>query len=224
MDIPLACLRLYRASIPRRVRDVVGRLIGGKSAWATADGQWHFHDYSARRWDDEYRTEKWRYMHGLTELARYSVVVGYVQHLAARGEVLDLGCGEGILQQRLGQASYARYVGVDISGAAIEAASLRANPQTSFVCADVARYHPSGSFDVIVLNEVLYYISDPLGLLRHYEQFLKPNGMFVISMFATEQTNTNWRVLEREYRFLDQTSTRNAHSGYAWDCRVTTRH
>lgn len=220
MDIALACKQLYRASVPRRARDAVRRMFTGQSAWTRVDADWRFQAYSPRRWEREYRNETWKYMGALPELARYSVVVGYVQHLAPRGELLDLGCGEGILQGRLGHAGYARYVGVDISSVAIEAASRQADERTRFVCGDVASYEPDGLFDVIVLNEVLYYLSDPLSVLRRYQRFLKPGGAFVISMFVTAETRANWRVLDEHYDFIDQTTAANGRSGFAWDCRI----
>jgi SAM-dependent methyltransferase len=220
MDFELACAKLYRAAVPRIVRDLIGHVRTRQAAWATSGAHWHFQDYSPARWEREYRTDKWCYMHALPELARYSVVVGYAQYLAMHGDLLDLGCGEGILHARLGRTSYARYIGVDISSAAIEAASARTNARTRFVCADVASYEPEALFDVIVLNEVLYYFSDPLGVLRHYEQFLKPGGVFIISMFVTDETRANWRLLEPHYDFLDHTHAANAQSGFAWDCRI----
>lgn len=219
MDLKLACRRLYRATVPRVLRAALGRVLAAR-AWTRADERWRFQDYSAARWEREYRADKWQYMHALPELARYSVVVGYVQHLVGRGALLDLGCGQGILQARLGAAGYTRYVGVDISSEAIDAAKLRADERTQLVCADIACYEPQGLFEVIVLNEVLYYLRDPVGVLRHYERFLAPAGAFVISMFVTDETRANWRVLEACYDFVDQTVACNGTSGCAWDCRV----
>ena len=213
----------YRAIVPRALRDLVGRARGRGSVWRRAAQGWRYHDYTAERWEREYRSERWSYMEGLPEVARYSVVLGYVRFLALRGEVLDLGCGEGILQARLGRPCYTRYVGVDISSTAIALASARADAQTCFVCADVAHYEPEGKFDVIVLNELLYYISDPHELLRRYEHFLKPDGAFVISMFVTEETRVNWQLLDRHYEILDQTIATNRNSGFSWDCRLLRR-
>lgn len=220
MDLGLACLKLYRAYVPRALRDAVGRVRSQRPVWTSLEEGWRFHDYSPARWDREYRSDRWSYMGALPELARYSVVVGYVRFLAEQGELLDLGCGEGILQARLGGASYARYVGVDISGTALELASARADERTRFVRADVSRYEPEGRFDVIVLNEVLYYLSDPIGVLRRYQRFLKPHGALVISMFVTDETRANWRVLDAHYEVADHTRTANANTGFAWDCRV----
>jgi hypothetical protein len=44
-------------------------------------------------WDAQYRRGKWHYLGGHEELARYSVLVGYVQYFAAGGAVLDVSCG-----------------------------------------------------------------------------------------------------------------------------------
>ena len=57
------------------------------------------------------------------ELAHYSAIVGYCYYLNKSGTILDIGCGEGILQERLRSLNYSRYVGVDISAKAIRRAS-----------------------------------------------------------------------------------------------------
>jgi 2-polyprenyl-3-methyl-5-hydroxy-6-metoxy-1,4-benzoquinol methylase len=217
------CIKLYRRWVPTRVRDWIGRVRSRRPAWTearAAAGHWYFHDYSKPRWDLEYRTDKWRYMHGLEELSRYSVVIGYARYFHPEGSLLDLGSGEGILQQRLGRSNYSRYVGVDVSQAAIDVARSREDGRTRFLCSDVATFVPDEQFDVIVFNEVLYYFSDPVLVLRHYEQFLKPDGIFIVSMFADEQTFKNWATLESAYEFLDETRAGNAKSGCSWSCRV----
>lgn len=223
MKLYVKCIKLYRRWVPKRLRDWVGRARSRQTSWseagATAD-PWYFQDYSKPRWDSEYRTDQWRYMHGLEELSRYSVVIGYARFFHPKGSVLDLGSGEGILQQRLGTSSYSRYVGVDVSQAAIDIARSREDACTTFVCSDVATFVPDALFDVIVFNEVLYYFSDPLPLLRHYERFLRPDGIFIVSMFAGEQTYKNWATLERAYDFFDETRAGNAKSGCSWSCRV----
>lgn len=219
-----SAIGLYRRLTPRVVRKMVRRLRRPRSEWTSTRaelGQWSFHDYRRPRWEAEYGSGRWAYMQGLAELSRYSVVVGYARFLRPHGSILDLGCGEGILQQRLGAESYSHYLGVDISHTAIERARARADDRTTFTCADVASFAPERRFDIIVFNEVLYYLSDPVRVMRHYERFLEPNGIFILSMFADEHTRANWTTLERAYDFLDETRAGNARSGFAWSCRVT---
>ena len=217
------CIKLYRKIVPARVRDTIGKVRSRKPAWTVAQapsGRWYFSDYTKPRWDTEYRTDRWRYMSGLEELSRYSVVVGYVRFFKPDAKVLDLGSGEGILQERFGYESYSRYLGVDVSQAAIDAARTREDSRTSFVCADVATFVPDGKFDVVVFNEVLYYLREPLAVMKHYEKFLSPGGIFIVSMFNNEELTHNWTTLECAYDFFDETRASNSKSGCSWSCRV----
>jgi 2-polyprenyl-3-methyl-5-hydroxy-6-metoxy-1,4-benzoquinol methylase len=111
-------------------------------------------------------------MRDLDELPRYSIIAGYLQYLKPGGSVLDVGCGEGLLQQRLGLSGYSKYVGIDISETAINEASSRQDEKTSFICADAVTYTPNELFDVIVFNEALYYFDEPLKMVGKYIQYL----------------------------------------------------
>ena len=220
------CIKLYRSVVPASVRHLIGKALPGRTGWTQAEsatGKWHVFEYEKPRWDTEYLSDKWTYLRGIQELSRYSVVVGYARFLHPEGSVLDLGCGEGILQERLGSTNYRRYLGVDVSQAAIELARSRQNENTGFVCADVATFVPDAPFDVIVFNEVLYYLDDPVGVMRHYERHLKPGGIFILSMFVNEQTTQNWSTLAAAYPFLDETRAGNAKSGFSWFCGVWQR-
>jgi 2-polyprenyl-3-methyl-5-hydroxy-6-metoxy-1,4-benzoquinol methylase len=158
-------------------------------------------------------------MHDLQELGRYSMIAGYFRHLKPEGSILDVGCGEGILQQRLGEQSYSRYVGVDISATAIGRAKTRESDKTLFIEADVEKYSLSESFDAIVFNEILCYIPNPVSLLKHYESFLNKDGIYIISMFKDLRNPMIWRRLVKLYSVLDEVRVSNKR-GDSWICRV----
>lgn len=224
-DLYVECVNLYRTLVPNPVRDAVGRLRSRQPqrtprTQAAHVSEWRAQNYSKARWEHEYRTDKWRYMRELEELSRYSVIVGYARHLRPHGSVLDLGCGEGILQQRLGPENYKQYLGLDISQHAIDRARTRTDASTTFVCGAVEEYAPAQRFDVIVWNELLYYLHDPLAVLERYHQYLEPGGIFVVSMLVDGDTNRNWSLLERSYEFLDETMAGNVKTGFSWSCRV----
>ncbi|HEX3127388.1 MAG TPA: class I SAM-dependent methyltransferase, partial [Thermoanaerobaculia bacterium] len=131
-----------------------------------------------------------------------------------------IGCGEGILQERLDPARYSRYVGVDVSAEAIQRAA--GNEKTTFLCADAAVWQPEGTFDLVVFNECLEYFDDPLAVVRRYEPALVPGGAFLVSMFTgveTARTLRIWRWLESVYAVEDSTRVTNR-AGISWILKV----
>jgi 2-polyprenyl-3-methyl-5-hydroxy-6-metoxy-1,4-benzoquinol methylase len=173
--------------------------------------------------DSDYARGKWDYLHGIGELGRFSILVGYCHFLKPGGRILEIGCGEGILQERLDPARYSRYVGVDVSAEAVQRANARAGDgKTAFICADAAAWQPGEAFDLIVFNECLEYFDDPLAAVRRYEPALAPGGAFLVSMFTgveTARTRRIWRWLESVYAVEDATRVTNK-AGLSWILKV----
>lgn len=179
--------------------------------------------------NDQYRKGKWDYLWSLSEFARFSVVAGYCRLLRPGGCVLEVGCGEGVLQDRMDQSSYRKYVGIDLSDDAIQRAQARVQSTAAngllpvtFVVADALAYVPSETFDVIVFNESLDYFADPVAAVSRYERFLTGNGIFIVSNFRGPDTmrwKQIWRRLAHVYTTDDATSVTN-NSGMTWDIRV----
>jgi 2-polyprenyl-3-methyl-5-hydroxy-6-metoxy-1,4-benzoquinol methylase len=172
--------------------------------------------------DAEYMAGRWDYLRSLNELARFSVVVGYCHYLKEAGSILEIGCGEGILQERLHRAKYSHYVGLDVSAEAIHRATHKQDEKNCFVRADATTYEPDQRFDVIVFNECLEYFDDPLNLVRRYERFLEHGGIFLVSMFVgkdTVRTKRIWKMLETVYTPEIGTQVTNT-SGHSWMIKV----
>ncbi|CAD6559874.1 Ubiquinone biosynthesis O-methyltransferase, mitochondrial [Paraburkholderia kirstenboschensis] len=100
------------------------------------------------------------------EVGRYSVIVGYCLHFKPAARVLDVGCGTGILARWLSGAAISSYLGIDLSEAAIEKARQSNIQGAEFAVADGTAFKTSQLFDVIVFNEVLYYIRTPEDLCQ----------------------------------------------------------
>lgn len=156
-------------------------------------------------WEEQYREGVWTYLEEPAELARYAVVAGAVRRLRPGGAVLDLGCGEGLLAEHLMQDGYRRYVGIDLSVAAVAAAaSRRADAATRFAVADADDWPLRGAFDAVVLNECLYYLQEPLEAARRALAALRPGGVLVVSMFRTARTRGLARLLARELPLVEE--------------------
>lgn len=184
----------------------------GLRAWARSLRE-RFSDYRAVRmapeeWDRHYRAGEWDWMSDVTELGRYSVVSGYVRRRAEGAAVLDIGCGEGVLLDHL-DGHVGRYVGLDVSEEAVTRARER-RPGWHYLAGDAATVdldHPAlaeGGFDVVVLNECLYYFDDPVAVVQRYRPLLAPDGVLVVSMFDHAHPAKAWATLRPHVRLLDE--------------------
>jgi 2-polyprenyl-3-methyl-5-hydroxy-6-metoxy-1,4-benzoquinol methylase len=148
----------------------------------------------------------------LEELARYSVIVGYVAWFAGIRDfapsVLDVGCGVGVLRERLERVPFSEYVGVDLSEAAIEAAQVKDHSRSRFLVGDFASLD-LGTFDVVVLNEVLYYAPDARRFLAQVASALARDGLVLISMWRHPGDHVLWRVVDANLPIMDQVEVRN---------------
>jgi SAM-dependent methyltransferase len=172
-------------------------------------------------WDAQYRRGQWHYMRGHEELARYSLLVGYVQHFAPGGAVLDIGCGEGILQALLRPYGYAKYVGLDLSEVAIKQAARAEDAHTLFVVHDAAVYQPTEAFDAIVFNESLYYLHEPLAVVQRYARALTASGVLLTSLYGqSARAQAIGQALSAQYRVLDTVTITHGQTGRSWLCQV----
>ena len=156
-------------------------------------------------WESQYRDGRWVYLNGLQQMTRYSVIAGYLHTLKNGGCMLDVGCGEGILLARLGDANYEKFVGIDWSHVAIEQAQKRQYPRSVFVQADAQCFVPDETFDAIIFNEVLYYFDEPLTVAQRYQAWLRPGGLFITSLFAiSDRARAIGRRLKQSYHCIDE--------------------
>jgi 2-polyprenyl-3-methyl-5-hydroxy-6-metoxy-1,4-benzoquinol methylase len=146
--------------------------------------------------EKRYATGRWNYLRDITESHRYSLIIGCADfYRPGERSILDVGCGEGILQKR---ADYSRYVGVDMNAEAIRLAQARSNARTEFVLAPAEKFNTEERFDVIVFNESLYYIPNPLAVFTQYRQYLADDGIVVVCMFQTNLARKIWKRLAAE--------------------------
>jgi 2-polyprenyl-3-methyl-5-hydroxy-6-metoxy-1,4-benzoquinol methylase len=171
-------------------------------------------------WESQYRSGFWDYLSNREEVSRYSVIVGYIQYFKPAHSILDIGCGAGILQERLGSCGYTRYVGLDLSEAAIEQAQRRVDAKTLFIHGDADAYMPLERFDIIIFNESLHYFDHPLESFARYTPFLKENGLIITSLFRTTRSMAIRRRLTERYPVLVETKIINSRKGFTWFCDI----
>lgn len=173
----------------------------------------------AQTWEAQYAAGRWDFLAQLSELARFSVLAGYIWHLKPGGAVLDVGCGQGVLLRRLPGSAYSRYVGIDVSVSAVSVAQQHHNERVAFLAADCEDYSPAEQFDVIVFNEVLCCLRDPLHTVERYARSLKPAGLLLVSMCTAARGSATilWR-LRRAYVTVDEVRVVHTARKVSWVC------
>jgi 2-polyprenyl-3-methyl-5-hydroxy-6-metoxy-1,4-benzoquinol methylase len=155
-------------------------------------------------WESQYRGGQWTFLQELEQMTRYSVIAGYIHALARKGALLDVGCGEGILLDRLGAHDFSKYVGIDISQTAVELARKKRSDRSTFFQADAEHFIPAESFDAIIFNEVLYYFADPLAVAQRYRAWLRPRGLFISSLYlGSDRARATARLLKKAFQTID---------------------
>ncbi|MBA8795685.1 2-polyprenyl-3-methyl-5-hydroxy-6-metoxy-1,4-benzoquinol methylase [Friedmanniella endophytica] len=156
--------------------------------------------------------DSWNRLRAEGERERYAAVREAVERHGADGFVLDIGCSQGILQEGL---RYRRYLGVDSFPEAIAIASRKADERTGFVCADGPSFVADRRPDVVVFNEVLYYLPDPLAAVAHHARRLAPGGIVVVSIYARSWASRRLlRQLGQRLRELEHRTVTSGH--HAW--------
>lgn len=178
----------------------------------------HLVKVSKNRWDEEYEKGSWSFLYSLDELGHYSIIHGLIQYFDKYENILDVGCGEGVLYEKINASKCKKYFGIDISEAAIQKATDKGHPHANYIACSVDEFITHEKFDAIVFNEVLYYLDNPLEVIKRYEKLLLPNGIIIISMHVNNGSNIVWNKLSKEISFLEETTISNK-KGTQWVCK-----
>lgn len=117
--------------------------------------------------------------------SRDRVVLGCLEEAAPAGgwgEILDVGCGDGLLFPAL--APMGRVTGVEPMEAIV---TSRERPEgTIHVRPFDASFEPGRSFGLVLMLDVLEHMDDPVGALEHAVHLLAPEGAVLITVPAFE--------------------------------------
>jgi 2-polyprenyl-6-hydroxyphenyl methylase/3-demethylubiquinone-9 3-methyltransferase len=113
-----------------------------------------------------------------------AVGLGPARGLAQR-QVLDVGCGGGILAESMARAG-AQVLGIDLARAVLDVAELHAlEAQLAVAYRAIAAEHLAlerpDAFEVVTCMEMLEHVPDPAATMRALATLVKPGGDVVVS-------------------------------------------
>ncbi|MFB6453968.1 class I SAM-dependent methyltransferase [Chitinophaga sp. Hz27] len=173
---------------------------------------------SSNIWDQQYSQGSWDVLKSEKENARQETARQLIYKYAFNGTLLEVGCGEGLLQQHLNPDAYTFFTGVDFSAIAINRAAALNDHKTSYIVADMEVYTPPHLIDLILFNESIYYAKNPLDLLRRYMPFLRDNGVMMTSIFSTGNNLKIIKQIHESFDIVDEIITSNERG--SWYCTV----
>lgn len=171
------------------------------------------------QWNRQYTDGDWNFLEGLDEVARYWVAVGYCASRFQRPAILDVGCGTGLLEEKLRRLPYSSYFGIDISESALKQARSRIPAVCRLVCADARNFVIAETFDVIIFMEALIPGMPVVDILKRYCPRLRPSGRLLVSMFDGRNRKATvpvWKEIQGQFRIEDTTRVENLPSSKSW--------
>lgn len=168
--------------------------------------------YTVRHFDLSYRLDPdpWDVANNPYKRHKADVLLEVVARRRHKNAI-DIGCGPGILTQRL--AAYCDHIlGIDFSPKAISLAETRCKdePHIAFAVGDIRNFNHSGTYDLLICSEVLRYMyyQDRRGLENTIDKLAElsaPDAWLVVVAAADDPTLPK---LERRFKLMDRLEER----------------
>ena len=119
-------------------------------------------------------------------------------------QVLDVGCGGGILADSMACAG-ARVMGIDLAAKALKVAQLHAleaqtpNVQYCEISVEALAAQQPGSFDAVTCMEMLEHVPDPASVVRACATLVKPGGWVFFSTLNRSPKSFLLAIVGAEY-------------------------
>ncbi|WBM36822.1 bifunctional 2-polyprenyl-6-hydroxyphenol methylase/3-demethylubiquinol 3-O-methyltransferase UbiG [Alcaligenes faecalis] len=157
-----------------------------------------FSALASRWWDPD---SEFKPLHAINPL-RLDWILSYTGSLAGK-QVLDVGCGGGILSESLAQSG-ADVTGIDLAERSLKIARLHSLESgvpikyEMISAEDMANQHP-GRFDVVTCMEMLEHVPDPGSIIAACAKLVKPGGWVFFSTLNRNPKSFLFAIVGAEY-------------------------
>lgn len=157
-----------------------------------------FSELAHRWWDPE---SEFRPLHQINPLR-----LDWIDRQAplAGQQVLDVGCGGGILADAMARKG-AQVLGIDLATKALKVAQLHAleaqtpNIRYQEISAEQLALEQPGTFDVVTCMEMLEHVPDPASVVRACATLVKPGGWVFFSTLNRNPKSFLFAIVGAEY-------------------------
>jgi len=170
-------------------------------------------------WDRQYRQGKWDLLLDQGQLEKTSVILGYIRARTDDPSILDIGCGNGVIVHHLNDADFRKYTGVDISEQAIRRLKQEQTENHDYIVGKAEEVDFDEQFDVIILNESLYYLQHPVDQFRRLLGMLNEDGILILSTYGlSHRAMAIFRHIRKRYRVAAEVKV--SRQNKFWMCSV----
>ena len=135
----------------------------------------------------------------------------FVDRIRPGERVLDIGCGYGAVAYSVASKTGAVITGIDLNARNIAKAKRRfRHPNLTFVEGDALKDLPEGTFDVVLLSNILEHLDRRVEFLVTVQQRLSPTRWLI----RVPMINRDWRVPLRQELGLFHLSDRTHFTEY----------
>ncbi|TNF86814.1 MAG: bifunctional 2-polyprenyl-6-hydroxyphenol methylase/3-demethylubiquinol 3-O-methyltransferase UbiG [Gammaproteobacteria bacterium] len=157
-----------------------------------------FQSIASRWWD---RDSEFKPLHEINPL-RVAYIEKQAQSLAGK-EILDVGCGGGILAEALAQRQ-AKVTGIDMAELSLKVARLHLHEsglQIDYRQSTVEAFAEKNAarFDIVTCLEMLEHVPDPASVIAAACRLLKPNGLLILSTLNRNPKSFALAIIGAEY-------------------------
>ena len=160
----------------------------------------------------------------IADIKRLNFIIKALKEKLPEGaEVLDVGCGNGVIARSLGEQGF-KVKGIDVSEKTIEKArSLNKLPNVKFEVISAEKLSANGHiYHAVICSEVLEHLNDPGKLLKVLHQLLHRDGILIVTVpngkgprevFVTKPVLAMQKKNNRMWRFVKKVKSLFGYKG-----------
>jgi 2-polyprenyl-3-methyl-5-hydroxy-6-metoxy-1,4-benzoquinol methylase len=195
----------------RLVRGMTGRAYEAALAINLVEYRRPFQYYNDEVWDRGYAKGEHDHYEGVPDRSRYGAIAGYLGAVPGKLDILDIGCGTGVMRERIPDQIVGSYTGVDTAPSALAKARTRGFSDSVFL-----ENTPRRQFDAVIANDMLYLVPEIGSFLDHLKQLVRPGGLFVTSNTRYHGDFKLREWIEERFTLVDETIVVNPRHKRKW--------